>query len=71
MFQQIKSNLERRRILKEKNFLNFLNFLHSGANVIKLFLPVIYRFSYKATVFVILDWKSLPMTNALVYYENP
>ncbi len=43
----------------------------AGANVIKLFLSVIYRFSYKATVFVTLDWKGLPRTNTLAYYENP
>jgi hypothetical protein len=35
------------------------------ANAIKLFLSVIYRFSYLARVFVIIDWKSFPMTNTL------
>ncbi len=45
--------------------------LTPGANVIKHFLSVIYGFSYKARVFVSLDWKSLPMTNTLVYYETP
>jgi hypothetical protein len=41
-----------------------------GANVIKLFLFVTYRFSYKDTAFVRLGWKSLPWTNTLAYYEN-
>jgi len=40
-----------------------------GANVIKLFLSVIYEFSYLAQVFVRLGWKSLPGTNTLAYYE--
>ncbi len=42
-----------------------------GANVIKLFLSVIYGFSYLARVFVIgkLFWSSL--TNTLAYHENP
>jgi hypothetical protein len=40
-----------------------------GANVIKIF-SVIYRFSYLASVFVRIDWKSLPMTNIVAYYEN-
>ncbi len=29
----------------------------TGANVIKLFMPVIYEFLYKARVFVRLGWK--------------
>ncbi len=37
----------------------------------KTFLPVIYRFTYKARVFVRLCWKSFPRTNTLAYYENP
>ncbi len=43
----------------------------SGANVKKLFLFVIYGFSYLARVFVIgkLFWSSL--TNTLAYHENP
>ncbi len=44
--------------------------LDPGANVKKLFLPMIYVFLYLARVFVRLDWKSLPMTNTLAYYEN-
>jgi len=45
--------------------------LPPGANVIKLFLSVIYGFSYLARVFVIgkLFWSSL--TNTLAYHENP
>jgi len=35
----------------------------------KTFLPVIYRFLYKARVFVRLDWKSSPMTNTLLITE--
>ncbi len=31
----------------------------------KTFLSVIYGFSYKARVFVRIDWKSLHMTNTL------
>jgi hypothetical protein len=31
---------------------------------------VIYGFSYYARVFVILDWKSLPVTNTLAYYKK-
>jgi hypothetical protein len=27
-------------------------------------------FSYQARVFVKIDWKSLPMTNTLAYYEK-
>ncbi len=42
-----------------------------GANVIKLFLSVMYGFSYKARVFLRLDQESLPMTNTLAFYENP
>jgi hypothetical protein len=34
------------------------------------FLSVICVFSYLARVFVRQDWKSLPMTNTLAYYEN-
>ncbi len=41
-----------------------------GANVIKLFLSVIYKFSYQARVFVRLGLKSMPGTNTLAYYEN-
>ncbi len=37
----------------------------SGVNAIKLFLSVIYEFSYKARVFARLGWKSLPGTNTL------
>jgi hypothetical protein len=54
-------------VMKEKCFIT----LTLGANVIKLFLHVNYRFSYQARVFVRLDWKSLPNTNTLAYYENP
>jgi hypothetical protein len=39
-----------------------------GANVIKLFMSVIYGFSYYARVYVRLDQKSLPMTNTQAYY---
>ncbi len=42
----------------------------SGVNVIKLFTAVIYGFLYKARVFVMLDWKCIPMTNAVAYYKN-
>jgi hypothetical protein len=35
----------------------------TGANAIKLFLPVIYTFSYKARAFVRMGLKSLPGTN--------
>ncbi len=45
--------------------------LSPGANVIKLFLSVIYRFLCKARVLFSLGWKSLPMTNAQAYNENP
>ncbi len=45
--------------------------LSKGANVIKLFLSVIYRFLCKARVLFSLGWKSLPMTNAQAYNENP
>jgi hypothetical protein len=31
---------------------------------------VFYGFLYYARVFVKLDWKGLPRTNALAYYEN-
>jgi hypothetical protein len=41
-----------------------------GANVIKLFWSVTYRFSHLARVFVRLGLKSLPRTNTLAYYEN-
>ncbi len=41
-----------------------------GANVIKLFLSMIYGFLCLARVLLSLDWKSLPMTNALAYYEK-
>jgi hypothetical protein len=44
--------------------------LTPGAGVRKLFLSVIYGFSYLATVFVRLDWKILRMTNTLAYYKN-
>jgi hypothetical protein len=44
--------------------------LRPGVNVIKLFLSLIYGFSYPATVFIILDRKSLPIANTLAYYEN-
>ncbi len=37
----------------------------------KTFLSVIYGLLYQARVFVRLDWKGLPMTNTLAYYENP
>jgi hypothetical protein len=40
--------------------------LAPGANFIKLFLTVIYRFSHQARVFVSLDWKSFQMTNLLL-----
>jgi hypothetical protein len=40
-----------------------------GANVIKLFLW--FRYFHAQLLFVGLDWKSLPMTNTLVYYKNP
>jgi hypothetical protein len=36
-----------------------------GQMLYKLFLPVTYGFSNKASVFVKLDWKSLPRTNTL------
>ncbi len=42
-----------------------------GANVIKLFLSVIYGFLYKAREFLRLDLKSVPMTNTLANYDNP
>ncbi len=45
--------------------------LSPGANVIKLFLSVIYGFLYYARVFVRLDRKSSPVTNTLSYYKNP
>jgi hypothetical protein len=41
-----------------------------GANFIKLFWFVIYRFLYYARVFVRHDWKSFPGTNTLAYYKN-
>jgi hypothetical protein len=41
-----------------------------GANFIKLFMSVIYKFSYKARVFVRLGLKSMPGTNTLAYHEN-
>jgi hypothetical protein len=37
----------------------------------KTFLSMIYGFLCYARVFVRLDWKSLPMTNAVAYNENP
>ncbi len=37
----------------------------------KTFLSVIYGFLYYARVSVVLDWKSLPMTNTLAYYKKP
>jgi hypothetical protein len=37
----------------------------------KTFLSLIYGFPCLARVLFSLDWKSLPMTNALAYYENP
>ncbi len=44
--------------------------LGPGANVIKLILSVIYRYSYKSRGFVRLGWKSLPGTNSLAHFEN-
>jgi hypothetical protein len=41
-----------------------------GANVIKLLLSVIYRFSYLARVFVKLDYKSLQMTNTSLLQKS-
>jgi hypothetical protein len=62
---RVLSSLYEKPQLEVRFFENF-----PGAIVIK-FLSVIYRFSYKARVFVRLDWKSFPMTNTLAYYENP
>jgi len=42
-----------------------------GLNDIKRFLSMIYGFLYLARVFVILDWKSLPVKNTLAYYKKP
>ncbi len=44
--------------------------LPPGANVIKLFLFVIYEFLDQARVFVKIDYKSFPVTNILAYYES-
>jgi hypothetical protein len=44
--------------------------LSPGANVIKLFLSLIYGFSYKTRVFIRLVWKNLPMTITVAYYED-
>jgi hypothetical protein len=41
-----------------------------GANVIKLFVSVIYEFSYQAKVFARLGLKSLPQRNTLAHYKN-
>jgi hypothetical protein len=41
----------------------------SGPNVMKLFLSVIYKFSYQARVFVIQVLKSLPKVNTVAYWE--
>ncbi len=38
-----------------------------GANVIKLFMSIIYSFSYEARVLVRIGSKSLPGTNTLAY----
>ncbi len=55
----------------------FVNYGHKsfitltpGANVLKLFLSVIYGFLYIARMFVRLDCKSLSMTNTLAYYKS-
>ncbi len=42
-----------------------------GPMLSKLLLSVIGGFLCKARVLFILDWKRLPMTNALAYYKNP
>jgi hypothetical protein len=42
--------------------------LPKGANVIKLFLFVMYEFSYQAGLFVRIGLKSFPGTNTLAYY---
>ncbi len=34
------------------------------------FLPEIYEFLYLARMFLRPDWKSLPRTNTLAYYDN-
>ncbi len=41
-----------------------------GSNVINPFTAVIYKFLYKARVFVRIGWKSLSGTNTPAYYEN-
>jgi hypothetical protein len=56
------------RITLEK--IRYTVFNLSGANPIKKFMAVIYVFSYYARVFVRQGWKSLPVINALAYYEN-
>jgi hypothetical protein len=61
----------RRRLQSDRNFkLVWTGFTRTGANVIKLFLSVIYGFSCKARVFLRQNQKSLPMTNALAYYKT-
>ncbi len=42
-----------------------------GANVIKLFMGVIYGFSKKARVFVPGKLFKPSLTNTLAYYDNP
>ncbi len=42
-----------------------------GPMLLNFFTSVIYELFYQAKVFVRLDWKSIPMTNTLAYYENP
>jgi hypothetical protein len=61
--------------MMKKSFITLTTFLEilerqPGANVIKLFLSVIYGFLYYVRVFVIskLFWSSL--TNTVAYYEN-
>jgi hypothetical protein len=41
-----------------------------GANVLKPYLTVIFKFLYSAGGFIRLGWKSLSGTNTLAYYEN-
>jgi hypothetical protein len=60
------ANKKHRQITDVKSFVT----LGPGANVIKLILSAIYGFLYQARVFVILDWKSLPMTNTLTHNKH-
>jgi hypothetical protein len=41
-----------------------------GDNVIILFMPVIYEFSYESRAFVRVRLRSSSGTNTLAYYEN-